>query len=66
MGKGVKKFDAILGKPGEPGAKGVDWDDVIKSTTANGVKWFVVECERHFNSLEAVTPSYAFLKSKGL
>ena len=66
MGKGVKKFDAILGQPGEPGAKPVPWDDVIKATTADGVKWFVVECERHFDTLEAVTPSFAFLKSKGL
>ena len=26
-----------------------------------GVEWFVVECERHFDSLEAITPSFAFL-----
>ena len=35
-------------------------------TEADGVEWYVTECERHFDDLSAVTPSYAFLKGKGL
>ena len=71
MGKGVKKFDAILGQPGcdENGkrcATPVDWDALLPVAEADGVKWWVVECERHFEDLSAVTPSYAFLKAKGL
>lgn len=66
MGAGVKKFDAILGKPGEPGAKGVEWDRLIPITEKDGVQWYVVECERHCNDFTAITPSYQFLKSKGL
>lgn len=63
-GNNPKKFDAILGKPGEPGAKGVDWDRLFKVTDADGVKWYIVECERHADSFEAVIPSFEFLKSK--
>lgn len=71
MGEGVKKFDAILGQPGcdENGkvcATPVDWDGLIPVTEADGVEWYVTECERHFDDLSAVTPSYAFLKGKGL
>ena len=71
MGGGVVKFDAILGQPGcdkdgKPCAKPVDWDGLIPVTEADGVEWYVVECERHFDDLSAVTPSYAFLKTKGL
>ena len=66
MGSGVREFDAILGKPGKPGAKPVDWDGLIPVTEADGVEWYVVECERHFEDLSAVLPSYRFLKSKGL
>ncbi len=66
MGKGVKVFDAILGKPGQPGATPVNWDGVIEVTAKDGVEWFVVECERHFDDFSAVLPSYNFLKSKGL
>ncbi|MCQ2388900.1 MAG: sugar phosphate isomerase/epimerase [Kiritimatiellae bacterium] len=71
MGKGVKKFDAILGKPGcdengKPCATPVDWDALLPVAEKDGVKYWVVECERHFDSLEAVTPSYQFLKTKGL
>ena len=58
--------DAILGQAPKPGSKPVDWDGLIPVTEADGVKWYVVECERHFDDLSAVTPSYAFLKSKGL
>lgn len=66
MGKEVKEFDAILGQPGKPGATPVDWDGLIPATEKDGVEWYIVECERHFDSLYAVTPSYAFLKAKGL
>ena len=66
MGKEVKEFDAILGKPGKPGATPVNWDGVIEVTAKDGVAWFVVECERHFDDLSAVLPSYNFLKAKGL
>lgn len=71
MGRNVKKFDAILGKPGmdENGnvvAVGVDWDKLLVASEADGVQWYVVECERHFEDLSAVTPSYKFLKGKGL
>ncbi|MBR4938356.1 MAG: sugar phosphate isomerase/epimerase [Kiritimatiellae bacterium] len=65
MGKNVTKFDAILGQPGQPGAKGVDWDKLAPVADADGVKWWVVECERHFDGLMPVTESFKFLKSKG-
>ena len=71
MGKGVEQFDAILGKPGcdkdgKPCATPVDWDGLIPVSEKDGVQWYVVECERHFEDLSAVLPSYNFLKSKGL
>ena len=66
MGKTVKEFDAILGKPGKPDAVPVDWDGLIPVAAKDGVEWFVVECERHFEDLYAVLPSYNFLKAKGL
>ena len=66
MGRGVKEFDAILGQPGKPGATPVDWDGLIPVSEADGVEWYVVECERHSDSLAAVKPSYDFLKAKGL
>ena len=65
MGKGVKKFDAILGQPGQPGAKGVEWDRLFKATDADKIMWYVVECEKHEDSLKAVKASFEFLKSKG-
>jgi len=71
MGKGVVKFDAILGKPGcdatgKPVATPVDWDGLFPVTDADGVQWYVVECERHFDDPKgAVIPSFEFLKSKG-
>ena len=65
MGKGVKKFDAILGEPGQPGAKGVDWDKLIPAVEEDGVKWLVVECEKHEDDLGAIGPSFRFLKAKG-
>ena len=66
MGKDVKEFDGILGQPGKPGATPVAWDALLPIAEADGVKWWVVECERHFEDLSAVTPSYKFLKAKGL
>ena len=71
MGKGVKKFDAILGQPGcdENGkrcATPVAWDELFPVTDADGVQWYVVECEKHFDDIKgAVIPSFEFLKSKG-
>ena len=65
MGKGVTKFDAILGQPGQPGATPVDWDGLFPVTDADGVEWYVVECERHDDTLDAIRPSIEFLKSKG-
>ncbi|MBR1922026.1 MAG: sugar phosphate isomerase/epimerase [Kiritimatiellae bacterium] len=66
MGKDVKEFDAILGQPGKPGATPVDWDGLFPVTDADGVEWYVVECERHFDDIEkAVVPSFKFLQSKG-
>ena len=53
-------FDAILGRPAA-GKRGVDWAGLIPVAEKDGVEWFVVECERHFDSLEAITPSFAFL-----
>ena len=65
MGKNVKSFDAILGQPGKPGAVPVNWDAVAKAADADGVKWWVVECERHEGTLNAIKPSFEFLRSKG-
>ena len=70
MGKGVKKFDAILGKPGcdENGklcATPVPWDELFPVTDADGVKWYVVECEKHEDTFDAIKPSFEFLKAKG-
>jgi len=70
MGRGVKKFDAILGKPGcdadgKVCAVGVDWKKLIPVADADGVQWWVVECERHQDSLDAIKPSFEFLKSIG-
>ena len=65
MGPEVKQFDAILGQPGKPGAKGVDWDALFKATDKDGVEWYIVECERHCDSFDAIVPSFEFLRSKG-
>ena len=70
MGKGVKKFDAILGKPGcdENGklcATPVPWDELFVASDADGVKWYVVECEKHEDTFDAIKPSFDFLRSKG-
>ena len=63
------QFDAILGQPGKfkdgRTVAGVDWDRLFKASDADGVKWYVVECERHADSLVAIDASFKFLKSKG-
>lgn len=64
MGKEVRSFDGILGRPGLPGAVPVDWDRLIPGALSNGTEWFVVECERHREDLSAVLPSIDFLKMK--
>ena len=65
MGKDVKEFDAILGQPGKPGATPVDWDGLFPVTDADGVQWYIVECERNASNLKSITESFKFLKSKG-
>ena len=63
------KFDAILGQPGKFNdgrtVPGVDWDRLFKASDADGVKWYVVECEKHEDSLSTIDASFKFLKSKG-
>ena len=65
----AENFDAILGKPGtfKDGRKvqGVDWDRLFKASDDDGVKWYVVECEKHEDELMAIDASFKFLKSKG-
>ena len=63
-GFGAKDYEGIVGHPGE-GVKGVDWDALFNVTDADGVEWYIVECEGHFESLYAVKPSFEFFKSKG-
>jgi len=66
IGPGVKTFDAVLGRPGEPGSRPVDWDALVPASERDGVAWYVVECERHEDDLSAVLPSLEFLRAKGL
>ena len=49
----------------KPGAVPVDWDKLFVASDKDGVKWYVVECERHEDKLWAVDESIKFLKSKG-
>jgi sugar phosphate isomerase/epimerase len=67
--KWADKFDAILGKPGSfndgHAVPGVDWDRLFVASDADDVKWYVVECEKHDDSLFAIEESFKFLKSKG-
>ena len=44
---------------------GVNWDKLFKVSDADGVKWYVVECEKHEDKLLAIDESFKFLKSKG-
>ena len=61
-GMNESDFDAILGKPPK-GAIGVDWQKLFPVTEKDGVEWYVVECERHFDSLDAIGPSFDFLSN---
>ena len=65
----AKGAPGILGRPGtlEDGTprKGVDWDKLFPVTDADGVEWYVVECETNPKTLESVRGSIWFLKSKG-
>ena len=65
----AKGAPGILGQPGflEDGKprKGVDWDALFKITDADGVKWYVVECETNPDSFESIAKSFEFLRSKG-
>jgi len=67
--KWADEFDAVLGKPGvfKDGGKvpGVDWDKLFKAADADGVKWFVVECEKHEDGIAVIDESFKFLRSKG-
>lgn len=65
MGRGVKEFDAVLGKPGKPGAIPVAWDKLFPITDKDNVQWYVVECERQCDGLKAIKGSFDFLRSKG-
>lgn len=64
MGRDVKEFEGILGRPGRPGAKPVDWDRVLPAAVDNGVEWFIVECERGEDGLDVARSSFEFLKAK--
>ena len=44
----------------------VDWDGLIAETEADGVGWYVVECEFGRDNLAAVTSARKHLKGKGL
>ena len=66
--KAVLDFREVLADPTIDAvciATPVDWDKLIPATEKDGVAWYVVECERHFEDLSAVTPSFEFLKAKG-
>lgn len=62
-------FEGILGAPAKftdgRHVAPVDWDGVLRAADEDGVKWLVVESDRHHGDLTAVTASYAFLKGKG-
>ena len=62
--KMMHTFDGILGKPAA-NAKGVDWKKVDAAADADGVKWWIAECEAHLDSLAPITESYKFLQGLG-
>ncbi|MCQ2394404.1 MAG: Gfo/Idh/MocA family oxidoreductase [Kiritimatiellae bacterium] len=64
-GRDIKTFDGILGQPAQPGARGVNWDQVAVAADADHIPWWVVECEKHFDTLDIVRQSFDFLKAKG-
>ena len=57
-------FSSILGQPAV-NAKGVDWKKVSAAADADGVKWWIAECEWGRDSLHAITESYKFLQRLG-
>ena len=72
----MKVFDTVNKQELEEDRKGlielmkngrqVDFKLAAPVTDADGVEWYVVECERHFDDINgAVIPSFNFLKSKG-
>ena len=65
----AKGAPGILGRPGTEAdgkpRKGVDWDALFPVTDADGVEWYVVECETNPKSLDSVRGSIWFLRSKG-
>ena len=65
----AKGAPGILGQPGTEAdgspRKGVDWDELFKTTDADGVEWYIVECETNPRTLESIDKSFAFLKAKG-
>jgi len=62
-------FDAVLGVPGRnadgTSVKRVDWERLFPVAEADGIAWYVVECEKHGDDLSAVTPSFEFLRANG-
>ncbi len=62
-------FDGILGVPGKnsdgTSVTPVDWERLFPVAKADGVSWYVVECEKHRDSLLAIRPSLEFLQKKG-
>ena len=65
----AKGAPGILGRPGTEAdgkpRKGVDWDALFPVTDADGVEWYVVECETNPKTLDSVRGSIWFLRSKG-
>ena len=65
----AKGAPGMLGRPGtlEDGSprKGVDWDALFPVTDADGVEWYVVECETNPKSFDSVRGSIWYLRSKG-
>ena len=59
-------FEGILGETGSASVKGIDWDGLIATAKADGIGWFVVECEYHADDFRAIGPSAEFLKAKGV
>ena len=57
-------FSGILGQPAA-NAKGVDWKKVSAAADADGVKWWIAECECGRDSLHAIAESYKFLERLG-
>ncbi len=67
-----RSFSLRARENGTPGILGqrkssafVDWDALFPVTDADGVQWYVVECNRHRHVLSLVKQSFEFLKSKG-